>query len=270
MIDKLLVYYIPHGGGPWNLLPDALGDPVGYGKLREYLINIGKTYHDKIKAILVISAHWEESMPTIILKENPDLLYDYYGFPEYTYHIKWRAPLAKDVSEQIENNLIQSGFTPQRDYNRGFDHGVFVPLMISFPDGDIPVAQLSLLKGLDPSSHIKMGKSLEKFRENGVLIIGSGMSYHNINSFFSNDPRVKTISEQFDNWLKNTIESSDVEQRNNELIAWKKAPGALFSHPRSEHLVPLFVCAGAGGNDPGHQDFSSYLMGAKVSTFVFG
>lgn len=270
MNGKLPVFFIPHGGGPWHVINDAFGDPEGYENLKRFLKNLGEEYSNKIKAILVISGHWEEKVPTINFSENSNLLYDYYGFPEYTYHLTWLARGNVKFAEKVEQLLNKNGFETAREYNRGYDHGVFVPLMIAFPKPEVPIIQMSLIQGLDPQKHINMGKAIEPLREDGVLIIGSGMSYHNLQSFFSNDPKVKEISEDFDNWLNETITSHNNQERETKLKNWQKAPGASFSHPRSEHLVPLFVCVGAGNNDQATQVYSDYLMGAKISAFAFG
>tara|TARA_R110002050_G_scaffold149251_1_gene275644 strand:- start:9884 stop:10696 length:813 start_codon:yes stop_codon:yes gene_type:complete len=269
-MKKLPVYFIPHGGGPWHVIDDAMGDPVGYGGLRTYLTELGQKYRPNIKAILFISAHWEENVPAIHFGQNPPMYYDYYGFPEFTYQLKWNAPGHPQLAEKVEALLKNSEFKTKREYQRGFDHGTFVPLMIAFPEAKIPIVQLSLVDSLDPSTHLAMGKALEPLREQDVLIIGSGMSYHNMRGFMSGSGEAPKISRQFDNWLSTTMLIADAEKRNKLLIDWRAAPGALDSHPRSEHLVPLFVIAGAAGKDKGIQDFSGKLMGVNVSGFKFG
>ncbi len=268
--DKLPTFYIPHGGGPWHVMDDAFGDPVGYSHLREYLENIGNQYNKRIQAILAISAHWEEDLPTIHFGSNPPLLYDYYGFPESTYHLDWHAPGNPKLAERIENLLKTIGFTTKREYKRGFDHGTFVPLMIAFPKSEIPIVQLSLVKTLDPEAHINLGKALEPLRNEGVLIIGSGMSYHNMRGFMSGETNTIINSEKFDNWLLKTVSNTDINERNTALMNWQKAPAALECHPRSEHLVPLFVIAGAAGDDTGLIDYTGTLMGVKISGCKFG
>lgn len=267
---KLPTYFIPHGGGPWHVMNDAFGDPVGYGKLKDYLESLGRQYNQKIKAILVISAHWAEDFPTVHFGTNPPLLYDYYGFPESTYHLEWPAPGNPELAQRIEILLKAGGFSTKREFQRGFDHGTFVPLTVAFPKADIPVVQLSLVNTLDPATHIKLGKALEPLRNEGVLIIGSGMSYHNMRGFMSQNPDTKDNSKKFDDWLTRTILNSDTNARNQALIKWQYAPAALECHPHSEHLVPLFIVAGAAGNDQGNQDYSGMIMGVKVSAYKFG
>jgi len=266
---KIPTFYIPHGGGPWHVMDDALGDPVGYGSLREYLSEFGQKYSPKIKAILVISAHWEENVPAIHFGQNPPMLYDYYGFPEFTYQFQWNAPGQPQLAEKVEALLNHAGFRTKREYKRGYDHGTFVPLMIAFPNAGIPVVQLSLVRSLDPATHLAIGKALEPLREQDVLIIGSGMSYHNMRGFMSGSKKASEISKQFDDWLSTIISIEDAEKRNKALMDWKDAPGALESHPRSEHLLPLFVIAGAAGKDIGKQDFSGKLMSVNISGYKF-
>jgi aromatic ring-opening dioxygenase catalytic subunit (LigB family) len=251
-------------------MKEAFGDPEPFNRLEAWLTDVGRRYHDKIKAILVISAHWEERQPTVHFGAAPGMLYDYGGFPEFTYRLKWPAPGAPDLAVRVDQLLRTAGFDPGREEARGYDHGTFVPLMVAFPKADIPVAQLSLVRGLDPGVHLRLGRALEPLRDEGVLIVASGMSYHNMRGFGSQDPRVAQTARQFDDWLNRTVADPDPETRNHHLENWTSAPGALESHPRSEHLVPLFVAAGAAGGDLGRVDYSSDLMGVPISGHIFG
>jgi len=142
--------------------------------------------------------------------------------------------------------------------------------MVAFPEADIPVAQLSMVGTLDPDTHYSVGAALEPLRDEGVLIIGSGMSYHNLRGFTSGDPRVGPVSRRFDEWLSEAVTLPDPGERRRRLCAWKSAPGARECHPRSDHLVPLFVAAGAAGADRGRVDHAQMLMGAAVSSHIFG
>ena len=268
--SKLPAIFIPHGGGPWHIIPDAMGDPVGYGNLRRYLEEMGSYYRSRISSILVVSAHWEETFPTIYFSESPTLYYDYYGFPEYTYHLSWPAPGNPGLAQRVEKLLNDKGFKTRHEITRGYDHGTFVPLMVAFPEAKIPVVQLSLVRGLDPSTHISVGQALEPLRSEGVLIIGSGMSYHNMRGFMSGSPEVESTSIKFDDWLTSAVEATNPEQRIKSLTKWVEAPGAIESHPRSEHLVPLFVVAGAAGSDAGKRSYNGKLMNATISGFIFG
>lgn len=270
LTDKLPVYYIPHGGGPWHVMKDDFGADPGYRHLEAYLAGLGARHRGTAKSILAISAHWEEEKPTVHFGANPGMLYDYSGFPDFTYRLNWPAPGDPELAARIETLLKGSGFKVDRELNRGYDHGTFVPMMIAFPEARIPVAQLSLISSLDPATHVAMGRALEPLRSEGVLIIANGMSYHNMRGFMSPSPAVASTSKSFDDWLTDAAAIAAPEDRRDALVAWEKAPGARESHPRSEHLVPLFVAAGAAGSDGGRKDFSDSLMGARISGYVFG
>ena len=268
-MEKLPVIYIPHGGGPWHVIEDSFGDPEGYSRLQEYLITLGKKYREKISAILVISAHWEEAIPTVHFGSSPPMYYDYDGFPDFTYRLKWPAPGNPELALKVEKLLAGKGFKTGRETERGFEHGTFVPLMIAFPEAQVPVVQLSLVKGLDPSVHLIMGKALEPLRDEGVLISGSGMSYHNMRGFMADDSKASSVSKQFNDWLAEAVAIADPDKRMEVLTGWKNAPGAIECHPRSEHLIPLFLVAGAAGNNVGRRDYSGTLMGVAVSGHIF-
>jgi aromatic ring-opening dioxygenase catalytic subunit (LigB family) len=267
---KLPTIYIPHGGGPWPLMKAAFGDGDSYDRLESYLQGLGDRFRERTRAILVISAHWEESKPTVHFGEKPGMLYDYGGFPDFTYRISWPAPGDPALAAKVAALLVGAGFETSREEVRGYDHGTFVPLMVAFPEARIPVVQLSLVRGLAPALHFEMGKALETLREEGVLIIGSGMSYHNLRGFMSGDSRNRTVSKGFDDWLADAVAITDPVDRGKRLIDWSRAPGALDCHPRSEHLVPLFVVAGAAGSDSGRRDYSGELMGVSISSHLFG
>jgi aromatic ring-opening dioxygenase catalytic subunit (LigB family) len=268
--NKLPVLYLPHGGGPWHVMKDAFGDQAGYDRLAAWLAGMGEAFKKRIKSILVISAHWEEPKPTLHFGARPGMLYDYGGFPDFTYSLSWPAPGDPGLAARAEELLKRGGFETGREESRGYDHGTFVPFMVAFPEAKIPVAQLSLIAGLDPAAHFAAGRALEALREEGVLIIGSGMSYHNMRGFMSKDPRVAEDSRLFDEWLAQAVAIPDPEARRRSLVEWRKAPAAQSCHPRSEHLVPLFVIAGAAGSDSGRRDYSSELMGVRISSHQFG
>jgi aromatic ring-opening dioxygenase catalytic subunit (LigB family) len=251
-------------------MKDAFGDPADYDRLEGYLQGVGTALRPRARAILVISAHWEETRPTVHYGAHPGMLYDYGGFPDFTYKITWPAPGDPGLAARTDELLKAAGFSTGQEESRGYDHGTFVPLMIAFPKADIPVAQLSLVRTLDPATHFAMGQALEPLRDEGVLIIGSGMSYHNMRGFMSGDARVGAVSKRFDDWLADAAALPDPEERRARLVAWETGPGARECHPRSEHLVPLFVAAGAAGPDPGRRDYASNLMGVSISSHLFG
>jgi len=261
------VLYIPHGGGP---LP-ILGDPQ-HRELSLFLQSIVEQL-PKPASILVISAHWEEAKPGITGAAHPELIYDYFGFPEPAYHIRYDAAGNPSLARTIANLLKDDGIDARIDSERGFDHGLFVPLKLMYPDADIPCLQVSLIQGLDPAAHIKLGQSLAALRLQNVLIVGSGMSFHNLRAFFRPGIVEPVQSEAFDQWLVETCCSVNLptEQRTQRLIDWEQAPFAQLCHPRQEHLIPLLVCYGAARKLSSRADvvFNQKLMGHKVSGFIW-
>lgn len=200
-------------------------------------------------ALLFISAHWETREPTLTAAAQPSLLFDYYGFPPQSYQLRYPAPGAPGLAAALAEQLAAGGWTTHLDAERGLDHGVFVPGMLLFPRADIPCLQLSLLDSLDAAAHVKLGHALRALREQNVLIIGSGFSFHNMRAFF--DPvteREAQLNLAFENWLEATLGIENEQERERALVSWKHAPGAAFCHPREEHLLPVHVCAAAAGH----------------------
>jgi aromatic ring-opening dioxygenase catalytic subunit (LigB family) len=156
----------------------------------------------------------------------------------------------------------------KEDSVRGFDHGTFVPLVLMYPKADVPVVTLSMKSSYDPLEHINLGKALLPLRDEGVLIIGSGLSYHNMRGFGSKDAR--PVSEQFEEWLNETISEADARVRNERLQNWEKAPAARLAHPREDHLIPLMVVAGAAGDDVGHRIFKDTVWNTVMASYRFG
>lgn len=236
------ILFLSHGGGPMPLLGEASHHEM-VACLQDIAARIRKP-----SAILLISAHWEEKNATITAGEKPSLIYDYYGFPEESYHINYPCLGDPALAEQVHQLFGASGMVSQLDSDRGFDHGMFVPLKIMYPDADIPTVQLSLLHSLDPEVHLVMGEILHDLDYQNLLIIGSGFSFHNMREFFSPDTEEKIKkNEAFEAWLIDTCASPllDNAARRKRLVDWDKAPAARFCHPREEHLLPLHVCYGA-------------------------
>ena len=260
------VLYLPHGGGPLPLL----GDP-GHGELTEFLGSI-RSKLGAPAAILVVSAHWEAARPTLTTATQPDMLYDYSGFPPEAYQIQYPAPGNPDLAEQIISQLATAGIAADEDESRGYDHGLFIPLKLIFPEAELPCIQISLIKGLDPARHIALGRALHFLRSQNVLILGSGMSFHNMQAFFRGLPESRP-DEAFDRWLVKVCcnEALTAAERDHELINWSQAPSAGYCHPREEHLLPLHVCLGAAGPDapPAERVFNKEVLGARVSAFLW-
>ena len=257
---RMPVIYLPHGGGPWPFVEMGL-DPSEVARLSEYLGSLRGSLAVAPKALLVISAHWEAPVPTVMSAARPPLLYDYYGFPPASYSITWPAPGDAALAGRVRALVQAAGFESAADSERGFDHGTFVPLKVAFPEADIPTVQLSLLSDLDPARHLALGRALQPLRDEGVLIIGSGMSFHNMRAF--RDPSARPLAATFDHWLQETC-VLDGASRNARLRDWQDAPSARAAHPREEHLLPLMVVAGAAGNDPGRIAYRGTFMGMAI------
>jgi aromatic ring-opening dioxygenase catalytic subunit (LigB family) len=268
---RLPSLYIPHGGGPCFFMDAAPGLPRDlWDRMATYLRGIAASLDTRPSQVLVISGHWETERPTVNTATQPPLLFDYYGFPEHTYRLTYPVagspPLARRVREVLAAAEIPSDEEPER----GLDHGVFIPFKLIYPDADIPLVQLSLNRNLDAATHLSLGRALAPLRDEGVLIVGSGMSYHNLRDLYSNDPRVMRAAVEFDDWLNDAVTESDPAARERKLGGWHQAPGARAAHPRPEHLIPLMVAAGAAGQDPGQRTYSEPLLGKPISGFRFG
>ena len=260
--------FIPHGGGPCFFMDPPPAAPQLWTRMEQYLRGIPAALPARPKALLVISGHWEAPVPTVNVAPQPSLLFDYYGFPEHTYRLTYPVPGAPALAAEVRRLLQAAGFATAEEDSRGLDHGVFIPLKVAFPDADVPVLQLSLQQGLDPAVHLAMGRALAPLRDQGVLIIGSGMSYHNLRLLFSG--RGNEGAAAFDDWLVQAATERDPARRDAALMAWERAPHARECHPEEEHLIPLMVAAGAAGADAGRQVYGEALAGKALSAFQFG
>jgi len=225
----------------------------------------------KPSAIVIISAHWEESDKVhITAKQNPSLYFDYYGFPPHTYKLTYPAPGDPQLADKIKNLISSSGIPATLDTTRDWDHGVFVPLLLMYPEADIPIVQVSLLSSLDPATHIKIGNALKTLRNDDVLIVGSGFATHNMRAMTSGSSQsiIPWVT-----WLTGTLTSKDLtnEEKEKKLINWAVAPSARFSHPREEHLIPLHVAFGASknGNAELIYNFTIEDIGMSFASYKF-
>jgi aromatic ring-opening dioxygenase catalytic subunit (LigB family) len=261
------VVFLPHGGGPWPFVELGFGTPQENAGLRSYLESVSGVPRTAPKAVLVVSAHWEEAVPTLLTAAQPPLLFDYYGFPEESYRLTWPAPGAPELVPRVQALLKAAGFESATDASRGFDHGTFVPLKLAWPEPKVPTLQLSLKAGLDPAEHLAMGRALAPLRDEGVFIIGSGMTFHNMRGF--GNPSALPVSQAFDAWLQTTMKLPQAE-RDAGLTDWAKAPSARQSHPREEHLLPAMVIAGAAMGDVGKVAYAAQYAGVALSAYHFG
>lgn len=263
----LPTYFISHGGGPWPWMKSQLNG--AYDQLEASLqampIQLGRTP----KAVLMVSGHWEEAEFTLMASARPPMVYDYGGFPAHTYEIRYPAPGSPELTQQVAALINDAGLGPaQLDAQRGFDHGAFVPMAVAYPDAQVPLVQLSMKRGYDPQTHIALGRALAPLRHQDVLIIGSGLSYHNLRAF---GPAGHAASKAFDAWLQDTLSASPAE-RTARLLDWASAPAARQAHPREDHLIPLLVAVGAAEGEPSgcvyHE--ADFFGGLAVSSFMFG
>ena len=267
MNQRLPVYFISHGGGPWSYMDAQSQAP--YARLAASLAAMPDEIGVTPKAVLMVSAHWEERAFTLTANPHPPMIYDYGGFPDYTYRIRYDAPGDPQLAERTRALIAAAGLPAALDAERGFDHGAFTPLKVMYPDADVPVVQLSLLRGLDPATHLALGAAIAPLRDEGVLIVGSGLSYHNLREFFG--PRGWGPSREFDGWLSGVLLGGSPIDRSKLLTAWEAAPAARAAHPREEHLLPLMVAVGAAGDDPAELSYheKTFLGGLTVSSYRF-
>lgn len=262
--DKARVVYLSHGGGPLPILGDA-----SHKAMADFMKQLPSQF-GKPEAILVISAHWEESMATLQGAPTPTMFYDYYGFSEEAYDITYEAPGSPELAKRIVDLMQKRKIPAAIDTQRGFDHGLFIPLKLIYPEADIPSLQLSLVRGLDPAAHIALGKALRELMHENILVIGSGFSFHNMSAFsWQGIERPDKANDTFQNWLIEVCTGAKPQsEREHDLIDWEKAPSARYCHPREEHLLPLQVCLGLAGKSA-RVIFDDYIMGKRAIAFLW-
>jgi 4,5-DOPA dioxygenase extradiol len=265
MVDKKAqIVYFSHGGGP---LP-ILGDP-GHKKMIDFMKKLPLQL-TKPDAILVISAHWEESSATLLGSAKPPMFYDYYGFPDEAYEINYPAPGSPELASRVAGILKEKEIPSRIDMERGFDHGLFIPLKMMYPKADIPSIQLSLLRGLNPTAHIGLGKALRGLMNENILVIGSGFSFHNMRAFsWEGDGISDPANDAFQDWLIEVCTGTSTQtEREQRLIEWEKAPSARYCHPREEHLLPLHVCQGMA-DSPAKLVFDDKILDKRALAFLW-
>lgn len=264
---RVPAYFIPHGAGPCFFMDWTWGPADTWHGLGSWLKGFVASQGVAPRGILVVSAHWAENTIAVSTHPRPPLIYDYGGFPEHTYRLAYPVVGAATLAGRVRQELADAGVSCRLDPERGLDHGTFIPLMLMFPHADVPVCQLSLHAGFDPARHIAIGRALTALREEGVLILGSGSSYHNLRQAMR---AATAISEAFDAWLTEALCTQLAGERENRLVNWASAPRARDAHPTAEHLLPLMVVAGASSMEPGEKVYSGIALGARLSAFRFG
>lgn len=255
-------YFIPHGGGPCFFMDDPQG---AWSGMADFLRGLPSALPARPKAILVVSGHWETEGFAVSGADKPELIYDYYGFPAHTYALRYDAPGAPALAARAADLLTAQGLAARVNSQRGLDHGVFIPLKVAFPDADIPVVEMSLDRSLDPALHLRAGRALSALRQEGVLILCSGMSFHNMQAY--GDPSATAPSNEFDRWLTKSVQL-DHEARARKLERWSDAPSGRFAHPREEHLLPLMIAAGAA-EGAGERVYAEEVLRTSLSAFRF-
>jgi aromatic ring-opening dioxygenase catalytic subunit (LigB family) len=240
-----------------------------YDKLEASLVDMKRQVGERPEAVLVVTGHWEERTFMVSSSAAPGMIYDYGGFPAHTYQIKYPAPGEPQLAQRVAGLLNAAGLETGLDPDRGFDHGTFSMLYPVYPEADMPVVQLSIRHDLDPLAHMNAGRALAQLRSEGVLIVGSGLSFHNLRQF---GPGGKLASRQFDEWLQHVLLKLTPAERKVALLHWSEAPYARMAHPREDHLLPLMVALGAAEDEAAacvyhEEDFFGSLA---VSSFRFG
>lgn len=235
---RMPTYFISHGGGPWPWIEDMRRN---FAVLEKSLAAMPDELPETPKAVLMISGHWEAGEVRVMHSDKPGMEYDYFGFPPHTYDVVYPAPGAPEIAEKVKSLLDGAGIEAVLDDTQGFDHGTYVPAYIMYPEAKVPVFQVSMLKGYDPEAHFRIGRALAPLRDEGVLIVGSGLSYHNLRRF---GPQAEVPSKAFDDWLADALGQAP-EKRTEALIHWEDAPYARICHAQEDHLVPLFSALGA-------------------------
>uniref|UniRef100_A0A7S1THN4 Extradiol ring-cleavage dioxygenase class III enzyme subunit B domain-containing protein n=1 Tax=Compsopogon caeruleus TaxID=31354 RepID=A0A7S1THN4_9RHOD len=241
--------FVSHGGGPLPILGDAQ-----HKDLVKSLQQLSTRLPRHPRAILVISAHWEAEGFTITSSENPGLLYDYYGFPKEAYTVQYPAKGSPQLAQEWASELARlSGLPVKMDSQRRYDHGVFVPLLLMYPEADVPVLQLSLDQSLDPALHWRMGQALMQVIPDDVVVIGSGFSFHNLPLIFRGGSSSMAKAEHFLTWLDEVVTDRNLStyEREERWRKWESAPEARINHPKEEHLIPLLMCSAMMADRPG-------------------
>ena len=259
------VLFISHGGGPW---PFVDGLRRMYAHTEQELRRLPERLTARPKAILVISGHWEAPKFSLATNAHPPMEYDYSGFPAHTYQIRYPAAGEPELAQHARNLLASAGIESRLDDTRGFDHGVFVPLGLMFPNADVPILMASVQSNYDPAQHLAMGRALASLRDEGVLIVGSGLTYHNMRGFGRDESNA--VATEFTHYLDQAVANLDAKVRWDMLRHWQRAPSARLAHPREDHLMPLLIAAGAAVEDAGRVLFSETVMKVPMTSYVFG
>ncbi len=257
--------FLSHGGGPW---PFVDGMREMFAKTAREFAALPARLPQRPKAVLVITGHWEAAQFSVSTSAHPPMDYDYYGFPAHTYSLQYPAPGSPELAARVTELLAAGGVPCRPDPARGYDHGTFVPLGLMYPQADVPIVLLSMKSGYDAAEHIRVGQMLAPLRQEGVLIVGSGLTYHNMRGF--GNPASTPVAAAFEQYLNEAVTQADAARRNQLLVNWQSAPKARLAHPQEDHLIPLMVVAGAAGTDRGARIFVDHVLAVDMGNYQFG
>ncbi|KAF2740802.1 extradiol ring-cleavage dioxygenase [Polyplosphaeria fusca] len=268
------VIALSHGGGPMPILGDPRSANIT-ASLKTKVPKILKLGTDEEpKAIVLVTAHWSTKVPTVSSAAKHELYYDYYGFPPEAYDLKYDAPGSPEVADMIEKALKDEGLESKKDSRRGWDHGVFVPMILIHPSASVPIIQLSVLASESPAAHYRLGRALSTLRSHNIAIVGSGFaSMHNIPHMFSGitrTPAFKALNDEWNALVTDAAMTEDVEERGNKFDGWRRWKGAWDMHPKggAEHFLPLVVCAGAAGEEKA-KAYADEMMGLDMWSYYW-
>jgi len=237
MNQTLPSLFVPHGAPTFALRPGAAGAALA---TRAATL-------PQPRAIVIVSAHWDTAVPTISFADRLETIYDFWGFPDALYQIRYPATGCREAAEEVAQAIAEAGLPVARDDQRGLDHGAWVPLRLMFPEADVPVVPLSLQSHGGPEAAYRLGQALAPLAARGFLIIGSGSITHNLRDFqlaWQNGGQTPAYVRQFADWLAERLAAQDIPA----LLDYRRqAPGGVQAHPSDEHLLPLYVALGAGG-----------------------
>ena len=248
------VIFISHGA------PTLVFEPIA---ARDFMIGLGASL-PRPTSILCVSAHWQTPLPTASTATRPETIHDFHGFPDELYRLRYPAPGAPALARRAQALLAAAGIEGGLDDRRGLDHGAWNPLLLVYPEADIPVAQLSLIDG-DPAAHVALGRALAPLTEEGVLVLASGGAVHNLGQFRVDRSRPAEWAVGFDDWLAERIAAGD----ETALLGYRQRPDGRLAHPSDDHILPLFVALGAARGKPGRALHRSFAYGS-LSMAAYG
>ena len=262
---RLPTLFVSHGGGPW---PFVDGMREMFARTAEVFRALPAGLPTRPRAVLVITGHWEAAQFSVSTSAQPPMDYDYSGFPAHTYTLQYPAKGSPELAARVTELLAGGSVACKADPQRGFDHGTFVPLGLMYPQADMPIVLLSLKSGYDAAEHFRVGELLAPLRDEGILIVGSGLTYHNMRGF--GNSASTQVAAAFEQYLNTAVTQPDPAVRRQMLLDWEKAPAARQAHPREDHLIPLMVVAGAAGSDPGERILLDHVMAVDMASYQFG